>query len=77
MKKGLFATISCSTLIGCMQTPHNIGIANPASEYCIQQGGYLEIKKDQVGNEYGICHLPDGRASEEWEFFRAQNKGKQ
>ncbi len=47
-----------------------IGMANPASVYCTQQGGKLEIRKDDAGDT-GYCQLPDGRVVEEWEFFRA------
>lgn len=48
-------------------------IANPASEYCIQQGGTLEIVKDKDGNEIGMCKLPDGTVIEEWELYRSQH----
>lgn len=47
-----------------------VGMANPASEFCVKQGGRLEPKKDAQGNEYAMCHLPDGRVIEEWEYFR-------
>ena len=46
---------------------------NPASEYCIQQGGTLDIVKDKDGNQIGMCRLPDGRVVEEWAFFRSQH----
>ena len=52
----------------------NVGAANPASEFCVKQGGKSEIKKDKDGNEYGVCHLPDGKVVEEWEYFRQHNK---
>ncbi|MCF7836051.1 MAG: DUF333 domain-containing protein [Candidatus Marinimicrobia bacterium] len=45
------------------------GMANPASTYCVEKGGKLEIKTNEKG-EYGICNLPDGRRCEEWSFFR-------
>jgi len=48
------------------------GIANPASVYCVQQGGKLEIRKDAEGGEYGICILTNGRECEEWKFFRKE-----
>ena len=51
-----------------------IGMANPASVFCEQQGGRLEPKKDAQDNEYALCHLPDGRVIEEWEYFRSRNK---
>ncbi|MBX3004684.1 MAG: DUF333 domain-containing protein [Anaerolineales bacterium] len=47
-----------------------VGLANPASQYCIEQGGRLEIRKDADGNEYGVCLLPDGSECEEWALFR-------
>lgn len=52
----------------------NAGMANPASVYCIDQGGRLEIK-DEAGGQYGICVLSDGRQCDEWEFFRTQKCG--
>ncbi|ORX37418.1 hypothetical protein BD324DRAFT_579295 [Kockovaella imperatae] len=45
-------------------------VANPASVYCIEIGGTLEIRKDGEGNEVGYCKLPDGSEVEEWELFR-------
>ena len=47
-----------------------IGMSNPASEFCVKQGGKLETKKDAEGGEYALCHLPDGTVVEEWEYFR-------
>ena len=61
----------CSTNDG--KTMEMVKIANPATEYCISQGGKSEISKDSIGNELGMCHLPDGTAIEEWEFFRRNN----
>lgn len=46
-------------------------IANPASEYCVAQGGTVEIV-DEAGGQVGYCNLPDGSRVEEWEYFRAQ-----
>lgn len=52
---------------------HRVGMANPASEHCVNKGGKVEIKKNSEGGEYGICHLPDGTQVEEWELFRRDN----
>ena len=52
-----------------------VGMANPASVYCVQQGGKSEIRKNQDGSEYGMCILPDGKEVEEWAYFRANNGG--
>ena len=47
-----------------------IGMANPASVYCVEQGGESIIKQDKDGSEYGICKFKDGKEVEEWEFYR-------
>ena len=52
-----------------------IGMPNPASAYCVQQGGKSEIRKNQDGSEYGVCILPDGKEVEEWAYYRANNGG--
>lgn len=49
----------------------NAGMANPASVYCVQQGGELEIREGE-GGQYGVCIFPDGRECDEWEFFRTK-----
>ena len=49
------------------------GVANPASEYCVAQGGTVEIV-DEYGGQVGYCNLPDGTRIEEWEYFRAQTE---
>ena len=64
--------LACAALAGCAGEPRReprVGMPNPASEYCVKQGGRLEIRKGEQG-EAGYCHLPDGRIVEEWEFFR-------
>ena len=47
-----------------------IGMANPASEYCVSQGGTSENRKDKDGNEFGVCKLANGEEREEWNFYR-------
>ncbi len=49
-----------------------IGMPNPASAYCAQNGGKLEIRKDAQGGEYGVCIFADGSECEEWAFFRGE-----
>jgi uncharacterized protein len=48
------------------------GIANPASEFCVQQGGEVDIV-DEDNGQVGYCVLPDGTRIEEWEYFRANS----
>lgn len=47
-------------------------MANPASVFCIEQGGTLDIV-DESGGQVGYCTLPDGTRVEEWEYYRSQN----
>ncbi|MFA4906797.1 MAG: DUF333 domain-containing protein [archaeon] len=51
---------------------NNSSIANPASVYCLQQGGKLEIRKDANENEFGVCVFPNGSECEEWSYFRGE-----
>lgn len=52
----------------------DVGLANPASVYCVEQGGTVEIV-DEEGGQVGYCNLPDGRRVEEWELFRSETGG--
>jgi len=53
------------------ETP-GTGMANPASVYCQEQGGTLEMRTDADGGQYGVCIFPDGSECEEWAFFRGE-----
>jgi uncharacterized protein len=44
------------------------GLANPASVFCVEQGGTVEIVDEDDG-QVGYCNLPDGTRVEEWEYF--------
>ena len=48
-------------------------IANPASVYCVQQGGQVQIMRDANGAERGFCHLKDGKRIDEWDYLRGQS----
>lgn len=71
------AALSIAVLTGCgddsmpTDTTAPQEIANPASEFCVEQGGKVEIV-DEAGGQLGYCSLPDGRRVEEWEYFRSQ-----
>ncbi|MFH7807925.1 I78 family peptidase inhibitor [Acinetobacter sp. BSP-153] len=75
MKKTVMFGLIVAALSGCSTAQKNdaekpnIGMANPASTYCVEQGGKLEIRKEANG-EVGYCHLPNGQVIEEWELFR-------
>jgi putative hemolysin len=68
-----------SAMIGCASTAmlhssqaqeSTAQIANPASSYCVGQGGTLSIRKRGDVGEYGLCAFEDDRQCEEWAMFR-------
>ena len=50
----------------------NVGLANPASVYCEDQGGKLDIRTMENGSQYGVCMFDDGSECDEWEFYKAE-----
>ncbi len=52
-------------------TDTDTGIANPASVFCEEQGGTVEIV-DEADGQVGYCNLPDGTRIEEWEYFEQE-----
>lgn len=66
----LVATLSLAAGCGDDGNDDEPGVANPASVYCEEQGGRVEIDRDDAGNERGMCVLPDGTRVDEWEYFR-------
>lgn len=64
-----------TVLTACNSMPSDnskkpIGMSNPASAYCIKQGGKLIPQKDKDGAEFALCQLPNGQTIEEWELYR-------
>jgi len=53
---------------------NEIGIANPASVYCQENGGTLEIRTGEDGGQSGFCKFDDGSECEEWSFMRGECK---
>jgi putative hemolysin len=49
-----------------------VGLANPAANYCSEQGGRLEIQTTSDGGQIGVCLFNDGSLCEEWAFFRGE-----
>ncbi len=50
----------------------NNQLSNPASAYCENQGGKLEIREDNNGNQYGVCIFANGNECEEWAFYKGE-----
>ena len=49
-----------------------VGMPNPASVYCEQQGNKLEIRTSADGSQNGICIFPDGSTCDEWAYYRGE-----
>lgn len=52
--------------------PGGAGIPNPAAAYCEQQGYRWEVRTAADGSQSGVCIFSDGRACDEWAFFRGE-----
>jgi putative hemolysin len=52
--------------------PPAAGMANPASENCVKQGGTVSIQKNSDGSEYGLCKFADGKQCEAWAMQRGE-----
>ncbi|HII14984.1 MAG TPA: DUF333 domain-containing protein [Nanoarchaeota archaeon] len=72
MKYILFALIAIVLLSGCSQkAPENAQIANPASVYCEEHSGTLELRNAPEG-QTGYCKFADGTECEEWAYYRGE-----
>ena len=49
-----------------------VGIPNPASVYCKEQGNKHEIRMAADSSQNGICIFPDGSTCDEWAYFRGE-----
>lgn len=47
-------------------------IPNPASVYCVESGGKLEIRTDASGGQQGICVLANGTECDEWKYYHGE-----
>lgn len=67
------ALVACSMTMPMTPQPsagEQVGLPNPASVYCEEQGYVLEIRTDGEGSQYGVCLFPDGSECEEWAYYR-------
>jgi putative hemolysin len=70
-----FALAVLLTVSGCGGDDDNNeqpGLANPASVFCEEQGGTVDIRPDADGNETGYCVFADGTEVEEWAYYRGE-----
>lgn len=61
---------ACGSTAGPTTPTPGVGLANPASVNCVEQGGEVIIRIDGSGGEYGVCLFDDNRQCEEWAMFR-------
>jgi putative hemolysin len=52
--------------------PSDVGLANPASVHCVEQGYTVQILEAEDGSQSGVCIFPDGSQCDEWAFFRGE-----
>lgn len=75
MKKITLFLVLVILISGCGEqaveekTGEQTQIANPASVYCGEQGGSLEIRTAGDGSQAGYCILKDGTECEEWDYY--------
>jgi hypothetical protein len=76
MKRAIaFACAFVLIISGCSGNNENdneTGLANPASVYCQDQGGSLDIRTDNSGGQVGYCVFSDGSEVEEWAYYQGE-----
>jgi putative hemolysin len=53
-------------------TLDQLALPNPASVFCEEQGGKIEIRTDASGGQAGACIFQDGSECDEWAFYRGE-----
>ena len=69
---GVFLLAACS-LQQADPTPE-ANMPNPASVFCEENGGEVDLRQDNSGGMAGICVFPDGSECDEWDYFRGECK---
>ena len=74
----VLSVLALGLLAGCgpraAPSTEQVAIPNPASVYCEQNGGKLDLRTGPDGGVAGICVFPDGSECDEWAYFRGQCK---
>lgn len=53
-------------------TTDSTAIANPASTYCVEQGGTVDIRTGEDGGQIGYCVFDGDAECEEWAYFNGE-----
>lgn len=77
MRKLFTTFMIATTLTGCISVQMDldsakIGLSNPATEFCLQQKGFVDYQTDKQGNNISMCHLPNGQEIEVWQLYRSK-----
>jgi putative hemolysin len=72
----LIVLVLVLSVAGCKRDQTTTGVdaqlANPASVYCGEQGGKVEMRTDETGGQIGYCVFPNGSECEEWAFLSGE-----
>jgi putative hemolysin len=68
----IFASLVASCSPAQADPTPEANLPNPASVFCEQNGGMVEIRTGTDGGQYGVCTFPDGSECDEWAFFRGE-----
>ena len=47
-----------------------VGVINPASAFCVEEGGRLGRESRPDGAQFGVCYYMDNRQCEVWAMYR-------
>ena len=68
----LMCSILGLVLLGCGEDEQP-GLPNPASVFCEEQGGTVDIRTADDGSQVGYCVFADGTEVEEWDYYRTNS----
>jgi putative hemolysin len=69
---GILIVVVVIVLVSNIVDNDGTGMANPASVYCIEQGGKNIIVTDSQGGQSGLCVFADNSSCDEWAFYRGE-----
>ncbi len=74
----IYLLIGMLVLAACTSNPvtptSSANMPNPASVFCEQNGGKLDLRQEATGGVAGICVFSDGSECDEWAFYRGECK---
>lgn len=71
MNRRLLASLALLLVLSGCAGEDEPDLANPASVYCEEQGGVIEMRTSAAGTT-GYCLFEDGSECEEWAYYRGE-----